>query len=110
MELTEIRRGGTGIWRRVRAELHRAPIRPRIAELVDTSRIAAHTIEGVGHVTGARRYRSRPLRERSQPLRGIRARPDDVRLVIEHEDVGRGPLLGVGCRLVHLDRADLEKW
>lgn len=33
-----------------------------------------------------------------------------MRLVVEHEDVGRRPLLCISGRLVHLNRADFEKW
>src|SRR5690348_438272 len=109
MKLPEIRRGRPGIYRRIWAELCRVPIRPRAAELVDTSSVSTHAIEGVDGKPRICGRRSRALRECSQPLRIIYARPDDVRLVIEDEYVRRGAVLGVGRRLVHFDRADLEE-
>jgi len=47
VELSEIRRGRTGVRRRIRAELCRVPIRPRVAELVDAGWVSARAVEGV---------------------------------------------------------------
>src|SRR6516164_5669589 len=72
MKLAESRGGWAGVCRGIGTELCRVPIRSRAAELVDTSGVSTCPVERVGSKACTGGYRSRPLRERSQPLRSVR--------------------------------------
>ena len=73
VELSEVRRGRTGVGRRIRAELRRVPIRPSVAQLVDAGWVSARAVERVSGEPRARGDRSRPLRECPQSLGTVRA-------------------------------------
>ena len=97
-------------------EVCRVPRRPGAAELVDTGGVSTPTVVGVaewrygdGSKPRGGGRRARPLRQRSQALSAVAARSDDVRLVIEDEQVlWRGVFSG-GRLLEHLDRAHVEE-
>ena len=116
VELAGAGGGRSGVGRGVGAELPGIPRGPRAAQLIDAARVSARAVVGIAERSrrareepGPCRDRPRPLRQRPQPLRVVGARSDDVRLIVENEQVRRRPVLPERRRLEHLDRADLEE-
>ena len=109
MEFAGDGRRRAGIRRKVATELRGIPRRPCAAELVDAGGVAARSIEGIPQEAGAGRHRSGSLCERAQALRRIRARADDVRLIVEDEQIPRRTILRSSGRLEHFDGAHFEE-
>src|SRR5205823_557536 len=89
MEFARHRGRRTGIRRKIGMELGRVPRCPRCAELIDTGRVSAAAVVGIavrwrrsGAESRSRGDRTRSLCKSPQALRGVRARANDVGLIV----------------------------